>query len=217
MSLNFFDKIIYINLKHRKDKKESILKEFEKLKIEPKKIYRLNAHFNLLNGHKGCATSHIKALNFAIKNKFKNVLILEDDCIFCKKIEKVNHYVKNFMEKFKNNWDIFFLGANVKFYENTKYKSIKKIISAQCAHAYAINNHYFLTLKKCFEKSLKIMKNDIFMIESYGKAIDQMWKQLQSKDRWYIGEEFIVQQGNFFSDIELTLRERKHYFKKKIL
>lgn len=83
MGFNHFDLIVYINLDHRKDRKKEIEHELKNLNLY-KKAYRIPAYCDPLNGTKGCLISHIYALNFAIRKGAKNVLILEDDCIFIK-------------------------------------------------------------------------------------------------------------------------------------
>ena len=90
MSLNNFDAIAYINLKHRKDRKNHILKELKRLKVDKKKLHRVEARFTPFNGHLGCALSHIDALDFAIKKNLNNILILEDDCFFIDDVNFIN-------------------------------------------------------------------------------------------------------------------------------
>ena len=59
-----FDKILYINLKHRKDRNEQILNEFKKININKNKIHRIDAVHEKYNGHIGCAKM-LKAINYA--------------------------------------------------------------------------------------------------------------------------------------------------------
>ncbi len=79
--LNGISKIVYINLDHRTDRNMEMLEQFEKLKIPKDKILRFSA-IKHDNGSIGCTQSHIAVLEMAIREKWENVLILEDDFNF---------------------------------------------------------------------------------------------------------------------------------------
>jgi len=209
MGLNFFDKILYINLDIRKDRNENILNELSKLEVDKNKIVRIEAVYEPLNGHKGCALSHIKALDYAIKNNFKNVLILEDDALFQYDKKFIDKHIKNFFKKI-DNWDVFFLGGNIQKKENTSYKKIFKVKRSLCSHAYVVNKHYFERLKECFIASFSLLDNCLFFNQTLGLPLDCIWQILEERDNWYIQQPIIVQQSSSYSDIMLTQRDRKH-------
>ena len=97
------DAILYINLEYRKDRKDNILSELEKLKDISTNVHRIDAVLNTECGHIGCGKSHIKALEFAIENNWDSVLIVEDDlCIQgdIENIRKINDI----------KWDVMMLG-----------------------------------------------------------------------------------------------------------
>lgn len=107
-ALNLFDGILYINLEMRKDRKTKIKREFKKVGLHPDKIHRIEGLLDELNGTRACAYSHAEALDFAIRQGWKNVLILEDDCLFVKPLSVINNYIHTFFEQFEENWDVFF-------------------------------------------------------------------------------------------------------------
>ena len=76
----FIEKVIYINLEKRKDRRVAIEKQLL-LYFPSNKIVRFNAFFNE-RGYVGCSQSHIGALQMAINHKWKNCLILEDDIVY---------------------------------------------------------------------------------------------------------------------------------------
>ena len=80
--LNRLEKIFYINLSHREDRNASIVSQLKKLGVKEEKIERIEAEHDVLNGHRGCALSHIKALKLAQEKGLREVLILEDDAFF---------------------------------------------------------------------------------------------------------------------------------------
>lgn len=72
----------------------------------------------LLPGAIGCSLSHIKLWQHILTKGYKNVVILEDDCIIPKDFhEKFNEYMK----QVPTNWDIIYLGAS-----NINAKKINK-------------------------------------------------------------------------------------------
>jgi hypothetical protein len=67
---DFIEKLIYINLEERKDRRDTIE---EVLKVIPsKKIIRFNA-IKEKNGHIGASKSHIECIKMAIKNNWHGV------------------------------------------------------------------------------------------------------------------------------------------------
>lgn len=210
MSLNRFDRIFYINLFHRKDRKEQIESQLKHLGVSKDKIIRIEACHNILNGHKGCAKSHIDALDLAIKYRLDNVLILEDDMVFSKVQSEVNDYIERFFTFIKNEWDVFFLATNVIEYEATSFDFIKRVKKSMCAHAYAINRSYFSKLRHCFAQAYEAMGDDEVFMDTEHKAIDKCWMSLQNFDRWYIGQTPLGYQAKSYSDIEHKVRDRRH-------
>jgi GR25 family glycosyltransferase involved in LPS biosynthesis len=69
----FVEHVVYINLEHRKDRREQIEKE---LTIFGDKIQRFDAIYEPERGHLGCSKSHAAAMELAIQFGWKNVLIV---------------------------------------------------------------------------------------------------------------------------------------------
>jgi GR25 family glycosyltransferase involved in LPS biosynthesis len=209
MALNYFDAIVYINLSHRQDRDTLIQEELRRLQVSPEKIYRLEGIHDYLNGNRGCAQSHMKALELAKQNKWKHLLILEDDVRFTKTSSEVEETIVSFFQSFNQKWDVFFLGTNVIEYEESDHQEFKKILCAQCAHAYAVNAPYFDTLLACFEEAYASMLGKDLLYGSLNNTIDQCWKKLQRRDRWYMGK-LLGQQRRSYSDIDHVIRDRDH-------
>lgn len=209
MDINVFDAFIYINLDIRDDRKKSILSELKRIGADSKKIIRIPGYFDILNGSKGCAISHILALDIAILNGYKRALILEDDCIFSRDKKKISKYLLTFFKNFQNDWDVFFLGAKLKNYSDTHIESIRRVTKAHLAHSYAINGKYLPVIRECFVEAYKLMKKDTFYIESIEKVIDRNWIKLQKRDRWYIGKDMITKQYSSFSNIDMRLKSQQ--------
>ena len=207
------DLILYINLSHRKDRKQNI--ETEILKLGRHGTYhnnveRIDAIFDINNGHRGAAKSHINALKFAIKkygNDIKNVLILEDDFIFYKNSEEINTLLTRFFNEFRENeWDVLMFTSYWTNAININKDYLKQVRSATVAAAYLINIKYIHTLLNNFEESFAKMST-IDLIgqnkECYD-AIDQYWFRLQEKDNWFIFDPHLGNSwsnSNYISDI----------------
>jgi|LauGreDrversion4_2_1035121.scaffolds.fasta_scaffold00332_18 glycosyl transferase family 25 len=183
---NFVDKIIYINLKNRPDRKKEIENELSVIP-DKNKIIRFNA-IEMQPAHLGCSTSHLKCLELAKREGWKNVLILEDDAMW-------NNYDKNYstletiIKKLNNNYDVISFGnVNANFNKKTY-----KLKAGQCATAYLVNSSYYDKLINNFKEGIEKLSVTKNMYKAsdrlpYEKeyCIDQYWKRLQEKDNWYI-------------------------------
>ena len=201
-----FDKIIYINLDHRKDRKEQILNEFKKMKIDEKKIYRLDAEHSKYNGHIGCAKSHIKALNYAKKQKFKRILVFEDDFIFTLNNNDVHDKLEKFLKDYEGNWDVVQLTSHYKTFRNSDNKDVRLINKASTSSSYMINSSFYDNLLNSLNSSVENMEKE--MVEFNKKnnyilkkkkttkyALDQHWYPLQKKSKWFLFYPYLGKQG----------------------
>jgi GR25 family glycosyltransferase involved in LPS biosynthesis len=202
-----FDKIIYINLEHRKDRKEQLLNEFKKMNIDEKKIYRLEAVHSKYNGHIGCAKSHIKALNYAKQKKFKRILVFEDDFIFTLNKNEVQNKLDKFLKEYEGNWDVVQLTSHYKtFRNNDENNDIRLINKASTSSSYMINSNFYDNLLKNLNSAVENMEKE--MVEYNKKnnfilkkkkttkyALDQHWYSLQKKSKWFLFDPYLGKQG----------------------
>jgi GR25 family glycosyltransferase involved in LPS biosynthesis len=197
-----FDGIVYINLSFRTDRKEKLLKEFAKLDLHEHRYQRIEAYFDELNGTRGCALSHVGALNLAIEKGWNSILVLEDDCRFNKSNKEIEDYIEGFYSHFESNWDVFLLGTDVILSHKTTNPDYLRVIFSMRAHSYVVNGHYIEALRDLFYEAYKSMQQDIFYRTAMKKAIDRRWVDLQQADRWYVGVNKITMQEACYSDIE---------------
>ena len=170
MKLNdFFSKIYCINLDSRPDKYEICASEFEKFGIEVERVSGIDGNRvikpsgeNVSNGAYGLWSTHIKLIEEAIKNKYENILIFEDDVAF------IDDFPERFNAKVSElpmDWDLFYLGGNTNFdkakisiisgdekhipnkenYKKLEYE-ICKTTWIQTTHAVGINIKFYETL-----------------------------------------------------------------------
>ena len=183
--------VLYINLSHRKDRKEQIERQLTNWGVPFERV-DASAH---QYGHLGCAQSHIRCLERAILEKWPHVCIVEDDMyildlpVFKKSL---HHFLKA-----KLSWDVLLLGGNVGP-PYMKEKGCRRVINAQTTTAYVVQQHYYETLLKNFKQGLEVS----MMIDKPEYRIDIFWKRLQRTDQWYILDPLNVVQLEGYSDIE---------------
>jgi glycosyl transferase family 25 len=204
------DKIIYINLEKRKDRREEIEEEFRRMEIPQDKIIRFNAIAHQI-GMLGCTQSHIQVLELAKKEDWKNVLILEDDFDFVVSKDDLKKSLEYFFQKMDNekSWDVLMFGYNlgnsgnysIPFQEDEK---IGKIGYAQTTSGYLVNRHYFDTLLNNFKEGYQYLENTKI---HWIYAIDVYWKTLQAKDNWFYFKNRLGIQRKSFSDISGVVTE----------
>jgi glycosyl transferase family 25 len=196
------DAILYINLAHRTDRKIQIEAELNNMDINKEKIIRIDAVLDKNNGHKGCCASHIKALEFAKNNKYRNVLILEDDFCFNIKKEELNILLNKIFNKINNEYDIIMFAANIfKEEEIPDIANLNKIKYATTTSGYLINNHFYDTLLQNFKEAYSKLKAKLDDTKIDNNAIDQYWTILQDKSKWYVTKPIIGKQRDSYSDI----------------
>ena len=190
--------IYYINLLHRKDRKEFLLKDLKNISYTNNRIHRIDAIKHNI-GAIGCLASHIKALKIGLNENYKceYVIILEDDFAI-RNISITKTYLnKIFTEQL--DWNVILLGVNGRCHKNSDL-FLKKIIWSQTTSGYIIKKKYIPILLKLWEdiynKIKNFQKNPTLMDHA-----DQCWKQLQH-DRWFTTEPVLGYQHESYSDIE---------------
>jgi len=197
---DFIDKVVYINLEHRTDRRISI--ETELAKYFPHwKISRFDAIRNE-KGYIGCTMSHIGVLELAISRGWKNCLIVEDDAIW-------SNFAEGYLllEKLiKKPYDVITLGTTFTSFDRNTYK----LHSGQTTTAYLINSHYYQTLLDNLKEGLTLLLES-GIVQQY--ALDIYWKRLQAKDNWYCVMPALMIQKDGYSDIEKIHTNYDNYFK----
>lgn len=200
----FIDKACYINLEHRKDRKENMEKFFREGGIPDEKVHRINAVYTPYNGMIGCSKSHISALELAKKNGWKAVLITEDDLKW-DNLEKEYPKLEELVTK--NNWDVCMLTG---FYAKVDPPKIKVGLYT---NAYIVNEHYYdklianmkegLTLKEetLYKEKFAWLKTSLPKNYKHIYNVDVYWIKLQLRDNWIACIPQICRQIESYSDI----------------
>ncbi len=193
--MEYFDKIFIINLEKRKDRLKHILDQLNKNNIKnfeiftairpnfkdiPKKYYSNIKKFlfknkNYIIGFVGCKLSHYEVIKIAKERSYKKILILEDDTVF-----------KSINIHFPENWDMLYLGLNLKEYEKHS-DNLVKIKRGFCTNSYAVHEKmYDIILNNCLDSGIEI---------------DQYYNTLFKKSNCYCIFPQITYQRPDYSDI----------------
>ena len=177
MSKNI-DKIIYINLNKRTDRREQIEKELNDFNLP---FERFEAIETPGFGIVGCGKSHLNVLKIARDRNYENILILEDDFTFLVSKEELEKELTNFFN-LNIDFDVCFLSYNLIQKQETSYIFILKALEVQTASGYIVNKKYYNKLINLYEEAMPLLEQTR---KHWIYANDQIWKQLQIKDNWY--------------------------------
>ena len=187
------DKIYYINLNKRTDRREQIEKELNEFGLNYERFEAIETHGF---GIHGCGLSHLAVLKLAKENNYENVLILEDDFTFLVSKDEFEQQLTSFFN-LKLPFDVLMLSYLLKHTEDTKYESISKVKEAETAAGYLVNKNYYNTLIDLYEWAMPLLNQTK---KHWIYANDQVWKRLQAKDSWYYFTMRIGKQAPGYSD-----------------
>ena len=190
---NNIDKIIYINLAKRGDRREQIEDELDKFGL---KYERFEAIETLDFGLLGCLISHLSVLKLAKERGYKNILILEDDFTFLVEKEVFENNLNNFFEQ-KIDYNVCMISYNLLKKEESAYDFLWKSVEVQTASGYIVNANYFDVLINLYEQAMPLLAETK---AHWIYANDQVWKPLQLKDKWYCFKTRIGKQRPSYSD-----------------
>lgn len=191
MKLNdYFDKIYCINLDRRTDRWEKCKAEFDKFGIEVERFSALDGNtltYNnqrLKSGEVGLIRSNLELIKKAKENKYKNILIFEDDVEFTNNFnEKFEKYIKQVPE----DWSFLYLGGNHVGGTVPINRNLHRVIHSYTTHAFAIN--------------AKIYDVIIDVLQKETEPVDVTYALLQKNNPSYVFRPHLAWQAEGFSDI----------------
>lgn len=212
------DQVLYINLDHETERKETFLNEAMRIQLPSEKLHRISGVYNLLNGYCGNCLSQIAALNLAIEQGYDNVLICEDDIVFVPDLSDVSVLLEAFFSSFKNKWDVLILGGARHQEKKTSLPFITKASIVYHTDCYLVHADYFEKLRDFFIWNYEnfLSKNVLFDHKPrklrvkgvpYMVAVnpDVAWCKLQQIDNWYCFNPYVVRQRREKSSISQIL------------
>lgn len=194
MKIEEFDRIFYINLDRRPDRRYETEKFLDELVGDSSLIERFSA-VDLDNGSIGCALSHLEVLKTSISRGYQKILILEDDV----QLNGADNLDGSLEEiTLDTDWKVIMFSGNVKKMM-PKSGTIVHIYEAQTTAAYAVRIDYAKELIASYEESVILLENGTHPDVA---AIDQNWKKLQCRGGWYGFDPMPLRQRSGYSDIE---------------
>jgi len=196
------DAVLYINLEHRRDRKEGLLEELAKAGVPEDRIHRIDAVRNIEYGNLGCSQSHTKALDEILAHpEWRSVAVLEDDFVFR---DAATVWAEMGDVLASETPDVLLLGLNpIDFqFERTGRPSVVRVLGTSHRTGYVIAAAYVPTLKANFEQATAAMKADGKSTKNAALHGDIVWKQVQAKDKWLSIEPALGKQRDGYSDCE---------------
>lgn len=185
------DKIFYINLDRRTDRRDLIEMDLAKIGLVAERFVGIPYEPGIV----GCGKSHLAVMKLAKERGYKNVLILEDDFTFLVSKEELDVALEKFFSNVKD-YDVCMLcGQNMSVTPPTN--GLSKVFEANNASAYIINGHYLDALIELYERALPLLEQTG---EHWNYANDQVWKVLQRKDNWLCFNPRLGKQRSGYSD-----------------
>ena len=205
---NFFDKIFYINLDSRTDRKEMMEEQFKKFGIVAERfsavsltkeqnddLVRRGCNFyddtrpEYAPRIKSCTMSHLSVILRGKMMDYQNILIFEDDALIDDNI--IEDLSKCVDELMNIHWNMFYLGCNpLEYFKETE--NLGRIIRTTTNHAYAINRNYYDKILTSANFFRKYPCND-GQFGAYG---------MNPQNKIYMSLKNLVTQRINFSDIE---------------
>ena len=195
------DKMYYINLEHRTDRKEHMEGWLKNLGLLPHSIERIDAVYNKEKGYIGCTQSHIKALETFLESGHNVCCIFEDDyapvnpSFFL--VSLANIFLKNV------DFDLIQLSYNGLVSTETEYPFLVKPTHAQTTSGYMITREFAPKLLENFKEALHL---SLEAEETTGKntnyCCDMYWNKLMPESKWFVHIPRLGYQMESYSDVE---------------
>ena len=185
----------YINLDHRTDRRTYIENQFADISGQIR-IMRFPAMPHTF-GAVGCSHSHIACLQIAQQCDWDCVMILEDDFELFGPATDFLQVIESHMKK---DWDVLLLSGWVRNGLGPTQNGIARIKDCQTTIAYIVRNHYYRTLIGNYKEGAHYLEN-LGKVGEPSYALDQYWKRLQARDKWYICAPILGKQLSGHSDI----------------
>ena len=196
--MEHIDKIIYINMDARTDRRAELEAEFARIGIPEDKIMRFPASSYSGCPNTGCLVSHANVIHLAYEVGYQNVLVLEDDFRFIEDAAKVNADIRAFFEM-KLDWDVLMLTtcSAVVIPEYVGYLA-SRISSSTNGAGYLVNRSIMMELTDLFDANVE----NLFNTKAHWLyQNDILWKSLMPTKQWYMFNQYLGYQVGGYSDL----------------
>jgi len=176
------NKIIYINMDSRLDRRKEIEEQFERAGIQSEQIIRFSGIRHPTSPNAGCNMSHAAALKLAYDLNLQNVLILEDDFDFIEDVEFVNNSLTKFFHETSGiPWNAVLLAfGNQESGDFTD--TISYCLKAKNAAGYLVHRRHMIELSNTIQEAVEPMATT-GMHWIYQNDI--VWQKCMAKGNWF--------------------------------
>lgn len=190
----YLDNIFYINLDKRDDRRVEMEDELKKMNLVAERFSAIE--YPPPNGIVGCGKSHLSVIKLAKERGYKNVLILEDDFVFIVDKPKFDEALTKLFDS-ELKFDVCFISYNLLEEEESGISFLKRVKFSNTASGYIVNSHYYDAIINLYEWSVPLLESTC---QHWIYANDQVWRELQEKDKWYCLVPRLGVQRDGFSD-----------------
>jgi glycosyl transferase family 25 len=196
--MDHIEKVVYINLDRRTDRRKEIEEELTRLGIPSEKWIRFSA-IEQKPGFIGCTKSHRAVLQMAKDAQWSNVLILEDDFMAVQSSEAIHQQLQDFFES-TEEYDVLFLSHNIQRCEPLT-SNLVRVFEAQTASGYLVHSRFYEKLLNNLTEASQLAEKHPHCHWLY--INDQYWKSLQKdvNNTWLAIQPCIGVQRAGFSDL----------------
>lgn len=177
---NYFDKIYYINLDTEPLKNISIKHELKTQGVDMSIVERISGTISKFK-EIGKIQSHLNCLLDCKLNRYKQILILEDDFKFANN-KQITHQLLNQFFDYDIDWSVLLFHYDNVFEDTSLF--LNQVTDADTTSGYAVNSIYLNTMIKFYKNSLLLLSKCTtpeprFLLCNY-------WKSFQkSNKKWY--------------------------------
>jgi glycosyl transferase family 25 len=196
MSTNL-ERIFYINLDKRNDRKDEIENELINYNLFDKSE-RFSAIYTPDQGILGCTMSHLAVIKLAKERKYKQILILEDDFYFVVSKEEFENQLTIFFDS-NISYNVCMISYNMICSAPTEDSFLLKVLNAQTASGYILHESFYDSLITLYEDAIPKLKETG---QHWIYACDIIWKRLQPHSEWFAFNPRCGKQRDGFSDNE---------------
>ena len=187
------NKILYLNLDRRTDRRQHTEAELDRIGIPADKRERFVAIEHKM-GCYGATLSHIAMLRLAQARGYGLVLLMEDDIEISVPVEEFHRRLDAFVARHGADFDVCMLTAMVQSTQpHATDSDIEHVRESSNAGAYLVSARFLPVLAACLQESAE----PLLRTYDTGKfALDQYWKRLQKRTdvKWYVLRPQVAQQ-----------------------
>lgn len=185
----YFDKIYYINLDRRQDRRKACEEQLAKYNITAERVTAFDTASLGISGAIGCHKSHVEVLKDAYKNGYNKILLLEDDIVFTKDFDNFSSIPSP--DSF--HWEMLYFGATVMKRPIIIDEYFMQLTKAYAAHAIGFT---WDMIELILEKAVNPHDNiDVLYSSFHTKNICMAYRKpliIQKPDEWSDIEQRIV-------------------------